>query len=455
MLLLLLITLSLLTVATNAQDTISFDFSTKKFTETLPELTEGTYQLKIKNINQNLYTISVNGTDTTVDTAAKFPTFADLNLELLEGATKAIGAAVINNTSTIDPKIQIIKTPLFADPILLPVTIDAVDNLEKKLSEIDNKATALFGNVLELANEYNIIRRALIYHNVASKQSGTPPDQVDTKSKLDDVVQLRQDLNEYRLENQRLLQTTNALLAATDSVIAAQKIRLTARKGALEAIRLFLDDTDKKLSLDSIGKLLEQSVQWDNNRARTYTSFPIFLEGDEAEITFSVKPRAGITGQSYSGSIPLKRKQTTYVGTSLSLYIAGLSSDNYSNQSVIEDDSTRYQLVDEENGELEFGVASVLRFGIETKNENIGTHFGIGVGLSVGPKVRPRLLFAPGFALGKRHRLTVDLGGIVGYVDRLSNAVEEDRLYLAPVEDPTVSKLAIGFFGAVGYTFQL
>ncbi|MFZ4672498.1 MAG: hypothetical protein ACOYLT_10835 [Flavobacterium sp.] len=40
------------------------------------------YQVKIKNINQNLFLININNTDTILSTKSKTPTFEDLNLSL-------------------------------------------------------------------------------------------------------------------------------------------------------------------------------------------------------------------------------------------------------------------------------------------------------------------------------------------------------------------------------------
>ena len=40
------------------------------------------YQVKIKNINQNLFLININNTDTILSSKSKTPTFEDLNLSL-------------------------------------------------------------------------------------------------------------------------------------------------------------------------------------------------------------------------------------------------------------------------------------------------------------------------------------------------------------------------------------
>ncbi|WP_316834761.1 hypothetical protein [Pedobacter nutrimenti] len=69
--------------------------------------------------------------------------------------------------------------------------------------------------------------------------------------------------------------------------------------------------------------------------------------------------------------------------------------------------------------------------------------------------MKPRLLTGIGFSVGVKHMFTFDVGGIFGYVDRLSSAYTgEDEELSAKPENVTVSKLSAGGFASIGYLYK-
>ncbi len=50
--------------------------------------------------------------------------------------------------------------------------------------------------------------------------------------------------------------------------------------------------------------------------------------------------------------------------------------------------------------------------------------------------------------------LAIDCGGILGYVDHLSNSIDLSKSYSEKPDNITVSKLGIGAFVSIGYIYQ-
>ena len=101
----------------------------------------------------------------------------------------------------------------------------------------------------------------------------------------------------------------------------------------------------------------------------------------------------------------------------------------------------------------EIGAALLLRGGIKVADYGLGVHASVGTGLSLGDEVQPRMLFGAGVTYGQVHSLSVDLGGIAGYVKRISDGADFQNEY---VEKPSllVNALRLEYFVSVGYAFR-
>ena len=67
--------------------------------------------------------------------------------------------------------------------------------------------------------------------------------------------------------------------------------------------------------------------------------------------------------------------------------------------------------------------------------------------------IKPRLLFGGGLSFGRDHMFAIDVGGIAGYVDKLSSVIEVGQAYGEKADTVTVSK-NVGIFASIGYLYS-
>jgi len=133
----LLITFIAFSNVTYAQNlkTIQIDFSTKAIpTLNVNNIQHGEYyQIKINNINQNLYKVSLTSIDTVLSKPQQTPTFGDFNLDALSKVISGISSLSTSITQTeslqtITEAFGIVKSKdSFAAPVV------AAKNLNKHI----------------------------------------------------------------------------------------------------------------------------------------------------------------------------------------------------------------------------------------------------------------------------------------------------------------------------------
>ncbi len=209
-------------------------------------------------------------------------------------------------------------------------------------------------------------------------------------------------------------------------------------------------------SADKIIELFTPLIYLANNQSTVYTSLPIQFLGEQGKVDIYINPRnENSLSQKYFTKIIFPDEIVKYTTVGISLYGASLFDESYNIEKIpINDTVANYRVHPEQLNKIEIGVSMLLRYGLKFNAEkNLGAHFSLGAGMSISNKIKPRFLMGGGFSVGKKHMLALDLGGIVGYSDRIN----ENAIKTIFDETPTnviYSKLKVGFFTGLGYIYQ-
>ncbi len=447
----------------NKVNMLEIDFNTKKLSiNSLESIKEGEYyQIKINHINQNLFKVSLSSIDTFSSKPQQTPTFGNFDLEALTKLISAISplsTAIAkeekSNFSNISnkgfseelPRIKVNGIP--EDTISKRIAMEKSD-----LSKANESIASIKGLIDTLNFKINKFRlNSLRLNNDSIK--------FNYDSTLMSLEQLRKVITTLKVELQKSQESYDMFSTIYKTEIAKGKTNLsndTLIKGSYKQILGLLTEVYASVSADKANELLSSIVFIDNNSSNIYTSLPIQFLGEQAKVQISITPRDETYKlQSYNTQVLFPHKIKTYTSVGLSYYASTLHDDAFSSTKTIVNDSTNnYSFKEELGNNLELGLATMLRYGRKCDNNNFGTHFSVGAGISLSNKVKPRFLVGGGFSVGKKHMLAVDLGGIVGYVDRLSSTIDLNKTdYPEKPETITVSKVGFGGFLSVGYIYQ-
>ncbi|PTB95893.1 hypothetical protein C9994_09785 [Marivirga lumbricoides] len=443
--------------------------------DNIGELKEGDfYRLVINNINLNRYKVSVGVRDSIITKSISAPSYSNLQLDALSGLVQSVGAVIsksekFSNRNEL-PSNWIASNNLpttkmqhrFADAMKTSEETDRDDEYSKILNQlinykdslikfssklknfnqdIDHLKTISFMNRLYLL-DYIDLKNPIENQNFVEQSANI---RTDLKKTSDDLLQYQLKYYEFEKENIDRL--------SKDDFIGLNKV-------VKEAIVILLESESKvmdAISPKEIENMLNKFVYLNKEKQSTYKSIPFQFNGDRSIVNYHITPRKEeFNLQSYSGQLVFPNRQPKFVSVGLSFYFSTLHDEAYSLQGALENDTTfRYRFVDEGTSKYEMGIASLIRVGNKPDSrEDIFTHLSFGPGVSLTNKVRPRFLLGGGFSKGVKHMIALDFGGVIGPVDRKSNAINLQELYLEPPNQATISDLKIGFFASIGYHFN-
>lgn len=442
------------------------------------------YQIEIVNIHTGLYKITLNKVDSSVSVPLSFPTFASLPIEGLE---KAI-AGLSNIGSIVE-----------ALPMTLPIELDQKRMAFEVMMDKDEDFQKVFSS------------KFLEYSKTVKAPAPKPEDEakalllankdllITSKSKLDKlkrkIDKLSLAANVLNLNNQvtsgtpfgtiypyseittKMFELRNSLDSLSESIVSIYKKYRSATE--VEAISKVLDghkdlktlDAEIRKAYDEFEpaiskvkepinaengpKLLNLLVSTYNSSGRQYKSLPIQFTDEQATLDINITPRNENSGlQPFTTKIkfPLDDGERFW-GLSSGFYVSYPSNEAYSIKTTINSDTT-YSLSKEKPGKLEIGFNTMLRTGLKiSKNKNAFWQFGIGPGVSISNKVRPRMLIGTGPCFGEKHKILIDVGLVGGYYDVKSVVYDEGLEYQSAPTNVTVSKLRLGAYFSVNYLF--
>lgn len=423
-------------------DTIKIDFKTK--TIHIPDdssLKKADFlQVEISNINLNLYNVTINAKDTTLSKPQQTPSFASFALGDLSGLVSAIGDFATMVRLDGEPPMK----NLIAIPDGLNTAIEKISEHKSKYNEIANKADDF---------KLNVYSERLKYYDLDQTKSG-----IKYEDELKKAQEIRSEM--FNLVRKIAESEKEYLQYYTDNRDTISKKYAEVDKQIKEgykALSTAVSAEAASISAEKTMELLESLVFLDNNLSTTYTSLPFQYNGEQTLIEVSIQPKeAKFNLQSYQTKLAIPAKIKFYTVVGMSFFASSLYDEAYSTvETPVCDTTSVFTFVDEENGSAEIGLATMLRYGAKiNKANNIGCHFSFGAGVSLSRKVKPRVLLGGGISFGKKHMVAVDAGLTVGYVDRLSNAIDLNKGYPQVPETITVARLKAGGFLSIGYAYQ-
>ncbi|MDQ3109478.1 MAG: hypothetical protein M3R17_06245 [Bacteroidota bacterium] len=440
---------------------ITIDFQKKEMnTNSIKGIQKGDwYQIQVININTNVYQVTVGGKDSSRQTALTVPTFGDFGIEALTSA--------INGLNALGGIISIKKEPT------------GLKNKELELWEMGSEKGKPSPTANELAmNKYIVELNALSaelgkikiridnikmqqeFYVLTALQMGPHRVLIDTARYdltyfINEVTSIRKQVSDLSELCDQKLKGYYATIDFTK--IADQK--LTAKNDTIlktfAALRETIDKAQESINAEKTAALIRPMIEIQNNSASSYISLPYLYHGDDAKVTVDICPyKKDAAVQSFNATIDFPVFKRTYSGISTGFFVTPLVDNAYSVMGTAGVD-TSFKLVNENPGNLSFGVNALVNFGRRFGESNCFYHFAFGPGLAISNKISPRLFFAPGLSFGSRHMLNIDLGITMGYVGRLSNAYSLDQKYSSQPQNFMVSRFGYGMFLSVGYVFNL
>lgn len=396
------------------------------------------YQVRIKNINQNLFLININNADTVLSTKSKTPTFADINLSLPTMDEKsAESSAFMPPSGRIESLSEIIiknNEALINFNRLVSNIFDDIEKLKVKVNNVRLQSLLITGGqdlgpwganfesyVLELRTASDALKK--VNNEVA-----------------DNFIKYLRDTKEYQSSI-----SENDEYKKEDEAVKSNFAEIQKNIGTLR----------ESISADKTFDYLFTLVTISNNSKGDYYSLPLQFSGEQTRLLVSITPRdAKYNLQSYSTQIIFPLVPQKYNVTGISYYCSRLNDEEYS---IEKPTDTTYRYSFHSGTEGEGGLAASYRAGIKLPNCHwLGFHASIGAGMSISKKIRPRILLGGGVSFGKKHMLAVDCGFIFGYVDRKNSTLDFTKTYSEKQrpEPIIVSQLERSCYLSVGYLFS-
>jgi flagellar motility protein MotE (MotC chaperone) len=445
------------------------------------------YRVRISHLNLNLYKVSVNGKDSSTATAVNFPTFGDFGLDAISTLVGGVGSVVSKVTTYADKGVASVdelmqsNTPggadqinakrramgLYSDVAAFVPTDPKMHDIQKRLNAFSRDIGASTETLIQLKTTIDSLQLAVQLRMLELKRVSAPPSGgIDYKNALDRVLVLRNRLQKEQKEIANAQKTYQAMLdeegvmklIESDKDTKALNDRIAAGFGKLQGT---ITEAIASMDASKSATMLEGLQVLEANAGHIYVSAPIQYNGGDAQVDIVIAPLKGEYNlQSYNTSFKFPLKDPSYVGVSAGFYGCSLYNDAFSTSSrtLISggDTSQVYDLVNEESVRKEVGADLLFTYGRKCKDGgSFGYHAVIGPGVSLAETVRPRLLVGGGVSLGKEHMLMLNVGAIVGFVDRRSNAYPTDGPYSGEPSNPTVARLDGSLFFSVGYLFKL
>ncbi len=430
------------------------------------------YRIRVKGVNLNNYYVSFSSKDTIYSHKLDFPTLGSIDVSEIQSliTTFMIGEEVgdsngdeiaknakdfsnnksnhfsVNKQSEFYPKQQ--------------TGVNVRKKIEAMLKYYNLKLLE-YGEIL-LGFKKNISNKEFEYMNYRLHKSMLlKVDGIDPSSDLKLFLSYRGALDYLRQAVKKDVTELNAFIEnnsdvqdfLSNSKNKDKKIELEKVFTDFNLITKKSNEITELISPQKVEELMKSVIYL--YQETEYVSLPIQFNGEEAsvEMTFTPKdPKSGL--QTYKLP-PIKfPKQSKYWSVSSTIYYSGMKTQRVGFEKIaINDTVTKYKAFKEDPLKAEIGTALLLRGGMILDN-NLGVHFAVGTGISLGEEIRPRAMIGAGLSCGVYNRLTVDVGLNVGYTKVLSSHADLDKYY---VDQPQflINQLKASYFIGIGYTFNI
>jgi len=186
-----------------------------------------------------------------------------------------------------------------------------------------------------------------------------------------------------------------------------------------------------------------------------YTSLPTQIKSDITKVDLSITPWNNSSNlSSYKATWQFPATQKSYFNFSTDFYFSGLHDENYfAEQHINAPGDTTYSINQESTGKVEVGITALLHYGWYFSNgSNYSFHLTFGPGLSIKKNPQPRLLAGLGLGFGRKNKILLSTGIIIGEVQRLRKYYQSNPTVKFPPTDLTTNVLKPNIFISVGYS---
>lgn len=437
------------TTKATPENIFNYDFNGKSLTPLkLPEhMRRGMfYTVEITNINQNLYKVSINHKDSTISKALEMPTFESFKLDALTNLISGISPQS-ETKREINPNARLyitlqerIENELEKQAEILREYLGDLSSVKTGIDDIQLESSTFVLNELKLAPE----TATGFDYNRTLKEALKLRKEINTAQS--EILVSQEDYNKFSEKNKGIIEK-NKDLKSKDTIIKTSYSELVTK----------FSEAQNTISAEKVKELLATLIISQNNSEKIYCSFPIQFTEEQATIDILIEPRKPeYLLQSYKTSLTFPFDNLHYAAVGVSFYAATLHDDAFSVVSRLENNTVVYDIKQEKLAKAEVGITTLLRIGKKIENPGwLGWHGSVGPGISISDKIKPRILVGGGLSAGFKHMFTFDVGGIFGYVDRLSSAYDDGSSgLLSKPESVIVSKLSGGGFVALGYLYK-
>ena len=414
------------------------------------------YKVRVCDINLNRYSVLIKNKDSTVSKALELPTFDNFSLDNLTKLTSNFSSSTPYATMNFDSLAKI-------DSIDSKKTEDLKELIENAITIAETKTKLHADGLVILKSlwddlKFKVYRRRLnLLKEIPEDEGGYNYEEAlnavealrGSSDALKNTVTEEQKKYKSIVENKKAME----FLEKKESVELKEKVTTTTK--AFATLIAKIEELKTLITADNVEKLLK-SILFLSTKSE-YLSLPIQFKGELEELSISFVPKdstSGLQTETLPSLIfPVENQWYWSVGTSF--YYSNLSNERFSTTSSAVEDNTVYSYKQVESTSREAGISAMLRVGKKFWESPLGFHLGFGPGISIDNNVRPRLLFGGGLSLGRKHNLTIDYGGVLGYVDRFADGVSTSDSGLNTQPDPLKTEILIANYFSIGYMFKL
>lgn len=428
------------------------------------------YQIVVEQFNPNRYSIQIKTRDSVFSTPLEVPTFESFSLDALTSRVSSFNDESAGSTAGPEPtysqKIQNLKS----NKKNIPNDESKPEETLKNLIQFEEKRLLVLTQLLgEQHSLFDALKYDVYTYRINTLKESLSSITFDFDNSQTEATSIRDNTNEIsKLATQfksdydkvidkepisTFLKNNPEIKKQTDNISKTYITLLTK-----------LNEFSGQTSADNVEKLLRSAVFISTES--TFRSFPIQYHGELEKLDISFTPKDS-TSNLQAENIPTlifpikPENEKRYFSVGTSFFYSFLKNQRFSTvlSTAAPDTEATYSVVEEDESNGELGMAVLMRFGKKwysekKKNELFGAHWTLGPGITIDEQIRPRLLLGGGISYGEKHNIVIDLGGIAGFVDEKSNAVDISKRFSAN-PDPTVTKLKLNVFFAIGYMFKL
>jgi hypothetical protein len=421
------------------------------------------YRLVIDNINLNLFRVQVNYTDTIYSKPLETPTFAGFGLDAITKAISGLSdlsSSVTKAENDLNKSLKTLDTLGKLSPKLVTKNQKDYEKLKVRINQENGKLKENNKELNDISYRIDTLKLSVYRFKLNSLKLEKGANSFNLEKALNESLDIRKSIIQLKANSNEIKNTFNSDYEKYSEDIRKKediKKAVLALNEAYDKLTTALDKIILEFNADNINTLLSQVVFMNNNSNNTYKSVPMQFNGEQAILEYKIIPRdENYLLQSYSAKIIFPRRRPDSFSVGLSFYVSTLYDEAYTTLGTNKNDTVRYSVTKEDSLKVEIGIVSLFRIRIGNKFgkfDDWDFHLNFGPGISISNNVKPRLFWGTGLSYGKKHRIAVDLGGVAGYTDVLSNTINLKEEYNPKPDNITVSKLKFGVYLSLGYYY--